>query len=116
MILGLGIDLVEIERFARQLAQTPSLKQRLFAESEYQLSIESLAARFAAKEALAKALGDPRLLSWVEIELTKDELDKPILRLSGATKTNVEARGVRGISVSLTHTEQTAAAVVILED
>ena len=116
MILGLGIDLVEIERFARQLEQTPNLKQRLFAAAEQDLAIESLAARFAVKEALAKAIGDPRLLSWVEIELTKNELDKPSVLLNGTTKANVESRGVRNITVSLTHTDQSAAAVVILED
>lgn len=115
MILGLGIDLVEIERLQTQLSENPALAPRLFAASERELPAASLAARFAVKEALAKAVGDPRLLSWVEIELQKDELSKPSLLLTGATAANVAGLGVRKISVSISHTATTAAAVVILE-
>ena len=116
MILGLGIDLVEIDRLQNQLSENPALAARLFAPSELGLPPASLAARFAVKEALAKAVGDPRLLSWVEIELGKNELGKPELLLSGNTASNLESRGVRSALVSITHTERTAAAVVILQD
>lgn len=116
MILGLGIDLVEIERLQTQLRENPALAGRLFAPREIGLPAASLAARFAVKEALAKAVGDPRLLSWVEIELTKNELGKPELLLSGETARNVRGLGVALTHVSITHTDQTAAAVVILQD
>lgn len=116
MILGLGIDLVEIERLQTQLSENPALMARLFAPSEVGLPPASLAARFAVKEALAKAVGDPRLLSWVEIELTKNELGKPELLLAGDTARNVSALGVQSTHVSITHTDNTAAAVVILQN
>lgn len=116
MILGLGIDLVEIDRLQTQLSENPALAARLFAPSELGLPAASLAARFAVKEALAKAVGDPRLLSWVEIELNKNELGKPELMLSGNTARNLDSRGVRSVQVSITHTDRTAAAVVILQD
>ena len=116
MILGLGIDLVEIDRLQTQLRENPALAARLFAASEIGLPAASLAARFAVKEALAKAVGDPRLLSWVEIELGKNELGKPELVLTGSTRKNVLRLGVGSMHVSITHTDQTAAAVVILHD
>src|SRR5206468_4151879 len=59
MILGLGVDLVDVARFDATLRRTPALRPRLFTESERGLATQSLAARFAAKEALAKALGAP---------------------------------------------------------
>lgn len=114
-LIGVGIDLVDIPRLQLQLEQTPGLAERLFAPEELGLSIESKAARFAVKEALAKALGDPRKLSWVEIQLGKNELGKPELVLIGGSAVALQNRGVLNTSVSISHTETTAAAVVILE-
>ncbi|MGN6300074.1 MAG: holo-ACP synthase [Angustibacter sp.] len=64
MIVGVGIDVVDIERFGRTLEATPRLAERLFTPGERELPLASLAARFAAKEALAKALGAPVGLHW----------------------------------------------------
>lgn len=100
---------------AESLSRTPKLKQRLFHPNEHELSPASLAARFAAKESLAKALGDPKLLSWVEIEIVKDALGKPSIQLHGETKSKVDQLGITSIQLSLTHEQELAAAFVILE-
>jgi holo-[acyl-carrier protein] synthase len=72
VIVGVGIDVAEIDRFAKALERTPELAERLFVDAELWLpsgerrGVASLAARFAAKEALAKALGAPGGMSWTE--------------------------------------------------
>jgi holo-[acyl-carrier protein] synthase len=77
--------------------------------------VNSLAARFAAKEALAKALGNPRLMQWVEIEIVKDELGKPGFVLHGQTAKNLESVGVQRIHLSLSHEQELASAFVVVE-
>jgi len=69
MIIGVGIDVVDIARFEQALTRTPRMAVRLFTEGERSLPAHSLAARFAAKEALAKALGAPRGLLWTDAEI-----------------------------------------------
>ena len=69
MIIGVGIDVVEIARFEQALTRTENLAARLFTDGERTLPPHSLAARFAAKEALAKALGAPRGLLWTDAEV-----------------------------------------------
>jgi holo-[acyl-carrier protein] synthase len=64
MIIGIGVDVVDIERFGRQLERTPGLRDRLFVPAERELNTRSLAARFAAKEAVAKVLGAPAGMNW----------------------------------------------------
>jgi len=115
VIYGVGTDLCSVVRMADSLARTPKLKERLFHPNEYSLSNASLAARFAAKEALAKAIGDPKLLSWSEIEIVKDALGKPSIQLHGLTKTRVETLGITAIQLSLTHEKELASAFVVLE-
>jgi len=115
MIYGVGTDLCSVVRMADALARTPNLKERLFHPNEQSLANASLAARFAAKEALAKAIGDPKLLSWSEIEIVKDELGKPSIELHGLTKQRVAALGVSTIQLSLTHEQELASAFVVLE-
>ena len=73
MILGLGVDLVDVARFEATLLRTPALGPRLFTERERGLPVRSLAARFAAKEALAKALGAPRGLHWTDADVVREE-------------------------------------------
>lgn len=83
MIIGVGIDVAEIERFGAALGRTPQLAERLFLERELLLpggerrGIASLAARFAAKEALAKALGAPGGLLWTDAEVCVEDSGKP---------------------------------------
>jgi holo-[acyl-carrier protein] synthase len=115
MIYGVGTDLCSVVRMAEALNRTPNLKQRLFHPNEHQLPNASLAARFAAKEALAKALGDPKLLSWAEIEIVKDDLGKPSIQLHGGSKTKVESLGITSIQLSLSHEQELASAFVVFE-
>ena len=89
MIVAVGIDVVLVDRFARALARTPLLAERLFTEAERVTgsgnprSPESLAARFAAKEAVAKALGAPAGLHWHDCEVVADPDGRPWLTVSG---------------------------------
>jgi holo-[acyl-carrier protein] synthase len=114
LITGIGIDLCSIPRLAESLARTPNLLPRIFHESEQSLPINSLAARFAAKEALAKAIGNPKLLVWNEIEIVKDDLGKPSFVFHGNTKLELEKLNVRCL-LSLSHELELATAMVVLE-
>ena len=114
MIVGVGTDLCSIARLSEALSRTPALKERLFHFSEHSLPINSLAARFAAKEAIAKALGDPRLLHWNEIALSKDANGKPEFEFFGATKDRLDALGYRYL-VSISHEHELASAFVVVE-
>jgi holo-[acyl-carrier protein] synthase len=73
MIIGVGIDVVDVARFGETLRRTPRLLERLFIESERSLGLNSLAATFAAKESLAKALGAPAGLRWADASVLRDE-------------------------------------------
>jgi holo-[acyl-carrier protein] synthase len=114
---GAGIDLIEIERIERALARRPALAGRIFTERELEAAnarahpARHLAARFAAKEAALKALGLGGLrLHEVEVEGGSDSA--PALRLSGSAERAAVERGVE-LEVSLTHSRDLAAAVVI---
>ena len=79
MIVGIGVDLVDIERFERTIARTPKLLARLFSPAERMLKPRSLAARYAAKEALIKALGGSDGVYWTEIEVTPRGIRSPLV-------------------------------------
>jgi holo-[acyl-carrier protein] synthase len=116
MIVGVGIDLVEIARLDRALQRTPGLATRLFTEREQGLPVRSLAARFAAKEALAKALGAPRGLLWTDAEIVTDPATgRPGLTVSGSIATAAARLGVSRWHVSLSHDAGIATAIVIAE-
>ncbi|MCM2580508.1 holo-ACP synthase [Streptomyces meridianus] len=121
MIIGVGIDVAEIDRFAAALERTPHLAQRLFVEGELTLpsgerrGVASLAARFAAKEALAKALGAPTGLRWTDAEVVTEDNGRPLLRVSGTVAARGAELGVRSWHVSLSHDAGVASAVVIAE-
>jgi holo-[acyl-carrier protein] synthase len=116
MIIGVGIDVVNIERFGLQLERAPRLAERLFtAEERAGLSVRSLAARFAAKEALAKALGAPGSLRWHDAVVEGGRGTPPTLRLTGTCAERATALGAARWHVSLTHDEPVAQAIVILE-
>ena len=80
MIVGIGVDLVDIARFERTIERTPRLLERLFSEAERLLKPHSLAARYAAKEALIKALGGSEGVHWTEIEIASAALTAPRMR------------------------------------
>jgi holo-[acyl-carrier protein] synthase len=83
VIVGIGIDIVAIARLAAALARTPSLRERLFTSAEADLSAESLAGRFAAKEAVAKALFRPPGIAWRDAEVTRGPDGRPVLAVRG---------------------------------
>jgi len=120
-IIGVGIDVAAIDRFAASLERTPGLAARLFLDSELLLpngdrrGPASLAARFAAKEALAKALGAPGGLLWTDAEVYVEESGQPRLRVRGSVAARAEALGVTRWHVSLSHDAGVASAVVIAE-
>lgn len=115
MSVGLGIDVIEIERVERALERRPRLRERLFTPAELEYADararpgRHLAARFAAKEAVIKALGAPGVGPG-SIEIVAGE--PPTARLSGNA---AELAGDREISVSLTHSRDTAAAVALAQ-
>ncbi len=115
MIVGVGIDVVDIARFAESLERTPGLLARLFTPTEQRLSASSLAARFAAKEALAKALGAPAGMHWADAEVVTDEAGRPSLTFEGTVLTQVQRLAVAHTHVSLSHDAGIASAVVVLE-
>ncbi|NBM15060.1 holo-ACP synthase [Streptomyces sp. GC420] len=121
MIIGVGIDVAEIDRFEAALERTPTLAERLFNESELFLKngerrgVASLAARFAAKEALAKALGAPAGLHWTDAEVYVEDSGQPRLRVTGTVAARAEQLGVRSWHVSLSHDAGVASAVVVAE-
>ncbi|MDQ6715897.1 MAG: holo-ACP synthase [Actinomycetota bacterium] len=115
MIIGVGIDVVDVARFEQALARTPALRDRLFTEQERHLRVVSLAARFAAKEALAKALGAPVGLSWTDATVVKDDDGRPHLKMTGSVAARAEVLGVGSVHLSLSHDAGIASAVVIAE-
>ncbi|SEP06484.1 holo-ACP synthase [Actinacidiphila rubida] len=121
MIVGVGIDVAEIDRFQAALERTPGMAERLFTPAELLLpsgeprGIASLAARFAAKEALAKSLGAPPGLHWLDAEVTTSDNGQPHLTVTGTVAARAQALGVRGWHVSLSHDAGVASAVVIAE-
>lgn len=115
MIIGVGIDVVDVARFQASLERTPGLARRLFTPVERELGIASLAARFAAKEALAKALGAPGDLHWQDAEVFTEPDGRPVLRVTGSVAARAALLGVGGWHVSMSHDGGIASAVVIAE-
>ena len=115
MIVGVGIDVVDIERFGRQLARTPRLGERLFDAAERHLPAASLAARFAAKEAVAKALGAPVGLRWLDVTVRRDEHGRPALEVRGTVEARARQLGVVAFHLSLSHDAGIASAMVVAE-
>jgi holo-[acyl-carrier protein] synthase len=115
VIIGVGTDVVEIARLEHSLERTPSLRTRLFTEDEAALPLESLAARFAAKEALAKALGAPGDLSWHDAEVVTDVSGWPSFELRGTVAARAGKLGVERVHLSLSHDAGVAVAFVVLE-
>ncbi len=121
MILGVGNDIIEISRIKRSAERTESFLAGVFTEEELKGArgagrYESLAGYFAAKEAFSKALGTGvRGFSLKELEIFKDELGKPYIRVLGRAEAICCERGVKAIHLSIAHSKENATAFVVLE-
>lgn len=125
MIAGIGIDLVDIDRVERMIADKGArVLEKLFTEDEVAYAMGRarpamhLAARLAAKEAAFKALAgsdDARLIGWREVEVVARDGHSPLLVLTGRADTRARELGIQHLWISLTHTDSAAAATVVLE-
>ena len=121
MIIGIGVDVVDIERFQTVSMRTSAFAERVFTEFERfhssgaPRSMSSLAARFAAKEAVAKALGAPAGLGWHDVEVTRDDAGRPMLTIGGRASEVAAGLGVTDWHLSLSHDAGIAVAYVIAE-
>ncbi|MFD1714668.1 holo-ACP synthase [Amnibacterium flavum] len=115
MIKGIGVDIVDVARFGRSLERTPRLADRLFDPTELGRPTASLAARFAAKEALIKAVGDSAGFRWHEMVVRSDEHGNPSFEVSGGVAEVLASRGISEVHLSLSHDAGLACAFVIAE-
>lgn len=119
-VLGLGLDLVDIDRFRSVLARRPALAERLFTAGERALATPmadpapTLAGRFAVKEAVMKALGvGIGAVNWTDISTSRQPGGAPTLAVGGRAAALASGMGVEGWRLSITHTDSVAAAVVL---
>jgi holo-[acyl-carrier protein] synthase len=122
MILGVGVDLTPIERLATAMARHPErLEARLFTPRERAYcrgranAMQHFAARFAAKEAVLKALQVPPGLSWHELEVVNDPQGAPRFELTGEAARAAQAKGVARLHLTITHAGEQAIAFVVAE-
>lgn len=118
MILRTGIDILEIERLRESLERYgPRFMERIFTPAErdeYSGNIQSLAARFAAKEAVSKALGTGiGQVGWQDVEILRDPSGAPLMTLHGEARRLAEEMGLKTWSLSLSHTHEHAVAMVV---
>lgn len=114
MIIGIGVDVCSLQRF-EDAAARPGVLDRLLTPQEQWGNKQSLAGRFAAKEALAKALGAPTGLAWIDCHVTKDDAGAPGFELEGSVAARASALGVRRIHLSISHDGGIAVAMVVCE-
>lgn len=120
MIVGIGVDIVDLARFERALSRTPRLAQRLFTDAERvsggrPLPLRSLAGRFAAKEALIKALGGSAGIGWHDMRVIRDDDRSPSFALEPRVRQMLADRGVHNIHLSMAHDAGVAIAYVVTE-
>lgn len=120
MIVGVGVDVVDLARFERAATRTPALILRLFAQSERNsngraLSLASLAGRFAAKEALIKALGGSGAMRWHDCAVVTDDEGNPSFSLTGGARSLADSLGVSHLHLSMSHDGGIATAFVVAE-
>ncbi|MEY4362017.1 MAG: holo-[acyl-carrier-protein] synthase [Actinomycetota bacterium] len=120
MIVGVGVDAVEIERFRRSLDRTPSMRERIFTPRElgdleaHVDPVPSLAARFAAREAVMKAMGlGLGAFEFHDVSVRRAESGQPILTVAGRAAELADSRGIGEWHLSLTHTDSMAIAYVV---
>lgn len=122
MILGIGTDIFEVERMKKAIEKQATFADGIFTPNEikycsqFKNSAERFAARYAAKEALLKALGTGWRdgIKFLDIEITNNSLGKPSITLSGEAKNIAEKLGAKSIHISMSHTKKLANAFVII--
>jgi holo-[acyl-carrier protein] synthase len=118
--MRIGVDLIEIERVRRALERYPGFRDRCFTRAEQEYCdgranpAQHYAARFAAKEAVGKALGSGVLFTWREVEIRGRP--KPAVALSGRTKAWADRLGAGAINLSMSHSRELATAVCVVAD
>jgi holo-[acyl-carrier protein] synthase len=115
VIVGVGIDVVDVARFVATLRRVPSLRDRLFTPEEREMPETSLAARFAAKEAIAKALGAPPGMSWQDATVKRIAGAQPVVEVTRTVAARAAELGVSRFHLSISHDAGIASAVVIAE-
>lgn len=122
MVIGIGVDVVDVERFARALERTPALKARLFGSLDFQdigsgrAEVLSLSARFAAKEATLKALGgNIPGFSWHDVQISRPSGQAPTLSVTGGAKARATEKGITSWHLSMSHDGPVAIAFVVAE-
>ena len=114
-IVGIGIDVCGLERWQAMAARRPGVVERVLTPAEAGLASHSQAARFAAKEALAKALGSPGGLEWHDAEVVSDPSGRPSFEVRGTVAALAASLGVSALHLSLSHDAGVATAVVVAE-
>lgn len=122
MILGVGTDIIEIDRIKRAIDNTPGFLEKVFTKKEVEylsknmLRVESVAGNFAVKEAVSKALGTGiRGFSFKDIEVFRDELGKPVVKVSSKIEEVIKSKNYL-FNASISHNKTMAIAFVVLED
>lgn len=115
MIVGVGIDVVDVARFMATLARTPRLRERLFTPAERDLPDASLAARFAAKEAIAKAMGAPGGMKWQDATIHRTPGSPPRVELTGTVAQAAQDLGITSWHLSVSHDAGIASAVALAQ-
>ena len=114
-IWGIGVDVVDLARFEASLERTPELRSRLFTDAEAALSLESMAGRFAAKEAFVKALKAPAGMSWQDIEVVTDPPARRPSPCTARPRRGPASSGITGTHLSISHDTSVATAFVVAE-
>jgi holo-[acyl-carrier protein] synthase len=119
-VIGIGVDLCEVDRMRTALERTPTLRDRVFTDGERAYCderrdpTERYAARFAAKEAVLKAMGlGLGACGWHEIEVLRAESGAPSVVLHGRARELAEERGIRTWRLTMTHTHRVAEAIAV---
>ncbi|GAA1633213.1 holo-ACP synthase [Georgenia ruanii] len=115
MIVAVGVDVCDVARFVAELARVPRLRERIFTPEERDLPDASLAARFAAKEAIAKALGAPPGMRWHDCTVHRIAGSAPVVEIRGTVAARAAALGITRWHLSITHDGGIASAMVVAE-
>ncbi|MDR1386045.1 MAG: holo-ACP synthase [Propionibacteriaceae bacterium] len=115
MIVGIGVDICQISRWRAMVERHPGAVDKVLTPREAAGSPASQAARFAAKEALSKALGGPGRTSWHEVEVVADRGGRPQIEVRGAAAGRLVEAGVGRLHLSLSHDGDLAVAMVVAE-